>query len=68
MPSGEEVAAYQQATAAKYPSQADVWETLDGINLKILSTKDDKVQSIFIMAGLMAIMFQTFLCSGWMGQ
>jgi hypothetical protein len=47
MPSGEEVAAYQQATAAKYPSLADVWGTLDGLNLKIQSTKDDKVQSIF---------------------
>jgi hypothetical protein len=46
-PSREEVAAFQQTTAAKYPSLADVLGTLDGINIKIQSAKDDKVQSIF---------------------
>jgi hypothetical protein len=47
MPSREEVTAFQQATAAKYPSLTDVWGTLDGLNLNLQSTKDDKVQSIF---------------------
>jgi hypothetical protein len=47
MASNEEVAAFQRATTAMYPSLADVWGTLDGINLKIQSTKGDKVQSIF---------------------
>ena len=46
-PSREEVLAYQQATMAKYPSLPEVWGTLDGLNLNIQSTKDDKVQSIF---------------------
>ncbi len=31
-PSREEVAAYQQATVAKYPSLPEVWGTLDGLN------------------------------------
>jgi hypothetical protein len=47
MPLQEEVAAFQQATMAKYPSLPKVWGTLDGINLNLQSTKDDKVQSIF---------------------
>ncbi len=47
MSSREEVAAFQQATTAKYPSLTDVWGTLDGLNLNLQSTKDDKVQSIF---------------------
>jgi hypothetical protein len=47
MPSREEVAAFQQATSAKYPSLPEVWGTLNGLNLNIQSTKDDKVQSIF---------------------
>jgi hypothetical protein len=46
-PSREEVLAYQQATVAKYPSLPEVWGTLDGLNLNIQSTKDDKIQSIF---------------------
>jgi hypothetical protein len=46
-PSREEVLAYQQATVAKYPSFPEVLGTLDGLNLSIQSTKDDKVQSIF---------------------
>jgi hypothetical protein len=45
--SRDEVAAYQQATVAKYPSLPEVWRTLDGLNLNIQSTKDDKAQSIF---------------------
>jgi hypothetical protein len=45
--SREEVAAYQKATVAKYPSHSEVWGTLDGLNLNIQSTKDDKIQSIF---------------------
>jgi hypothetical protein len=44
MPSREEVTAFH---AAKYPSLADVWGTLDGLNLNLQSTKDDKVQSMF---------------------
>ncbi len=47
MPLQEEVLAFQQATMAKYPSLPEVWGTLDGLNLNIQSTKDDKVQSIF---------------------
>jgi hypothetical protein len=43
----EEVLAFQQATTAKYPSLPEVWDTLNGLNLNIQSTKDDKVQSIF---------------------
>jgi hypothetical protein len=43
----EEVLAFQQATMAKYPSLPEVWDTLNGLNLNIQSTKDDKVQSIF---------------------
>jgi hypothetical protein len=46
-PSPEEVTAYQQAIMAKYPSLSEVWGTLDGLNLNIQSTKDDKIQSIF---------------------
>jgi hypothetical protein len=46
-PSSEEVLAYQEATVAKYPSLPEVWGTLDGLNLNIQSTKDDKVHSIF---------------------
>jgi hypothetical protein len=47
MPLQEEVLAFQQATMAKYPSLPEVWGTLDGLNLNIQSTKDDKVQFIF---------------------
>jgi hypothetical protein len=47
IPSREEAAAFQQAAVAKYPTLADVWGTLNSLNLNLQSTKDDKVQSIF---------------------
>jgi hypothetical protein len=37
----------QAATMSKYPSPPVAWGTLDGLNLNIQSTKDDKVQLIF---------------------
>jgi hypothetical protein len=47
VPTREEVALYQRATAAKYPTLHDVWATVDGLNLYFQCTNDNVIQGIF---------------------
>ncbi len=47
MPTADEVASFQEATAEKYPSLPDVWGTCDGVKLNFQSTGDVRIQRMF---------------------
>ena len=47
LPTADEVASFQQATAEKYPSLPEVWGTCDGLKVNFQSTGDTRIQRMF---------------------
>jgi hypothetical protein len=47
LPTADEVASFQSATAEKYPSLPEVWGTCDGLKVNFQSTGDTRIQRMF---------------------